>query len=220
MVGSSGCGKSTLLDLLGLVARPTTADIFNVNAGLGEQHDVSGYWRENNEHDLALLRCRMMGYVMQTGGLFPYLTVWDNLLLPSRLKGLDHSYKAVAQLAVAFNLVPQDNRGAQDQFFRKKPRSLSGGQRQRTAIIRALLSEPAVILADEPTAAIDGITASQIVQTLGELARLRQVIVIMVTHDRPLVRSVATRAYSFQLSASNNNGHITSSTVEINVESL
>jgi len=219
VVGSSGCGKSTLLDLLGLVARPNAADVFKYAAN-GEVHDVARHWISHDERALANLRSRTLGYVMQTGGLFPYLSVLDNLLLPARLKNLKPSLAQVCELAESFNLTPENNERARTAFLKKKPRHLSGGQRQRTAIMRALINDPAIVLADEPTAAIDSITAKQIVAKFRELAQRLQLIVVMVSHDRNLVKTVANKAYTFDLSVDSQPGVVTSTAREIPVSQL
>ena len=215
VVGNSGCGKSTLMDVLGLVSQPQSADQFTIEAT--NTHDVAVHWQKDELHQLTELRRKLLSYVMQAGGLFPYLSVRDNLLLPSRLKNIDVG-ENISLLVEAFNLVPPDDRNAQRAFYKKKPRHLSGGQRQRSAIIRALLSEPLIILADEPTAAVDGITAEVIVAKFSQLAREHGIIVIMVSHDKALVKTVANRAYTFEL---NSHGeHVSSTVLETSVDQL
>ena len=220
VVGASGCGKSTLLDVLGLVSQPTTAERFELVSKDGHKHNVASYWQSDCSRELSSLRCSTMGYVLQTGGLFPYLTVRENLLLPARLKGLDVAAESIYDMAEKFNLIVSGDRYAFEGFLKKKPRHLSGGQRQRTAIMRALLSKPAIILADEPTAAIDRITARRIVELFSDIAKSQGIVVVMVTHDRRLLRDVATKAYSFDLQVSGDDTNIHSISHEISLSEL
>ena len=85
LVGESGCGKSTLLDLLALISKPSAASAFEISLVAGSTIDVAALWQRGDERALAALRRRHFGYVLQTGGLLPYLTVADNLLLPLQI---------------------------------------------------------------------------------------------------------------------------------------
>jgi putative ABC transport system ATP-binding protein len=190
LVGESGCGKSTLLDLLALISQPTSVEQFELGVTRKARIDVAALWRDGDEMALAGLRRRHFGYVLQTGGLLPYLNVADNLLLPLRMNRLAQGRERVAAISRRFGVAD---------CLARKPESLSGGQRQRVAILRALIHAPAIVLADEPTAAVDRRRALQIVRELRSLARDEQVAIVMVTHDLSLVRDLADRAYGFNV---------------------
>ena len=188
LVGESGCGKSTLLDLLALISKPSAASAFEISLDAGSTIDVAALWQRGDERALAALRRRHFGYVLQTGGLLPYLTVADNLLLPLQMNQLPQGRKRVVEISRRLGVAD---------CLARKPESLSGGQRQRVAILRALVHTPGIVLADEPTAAVDRRRATQIVQSLQALACDEGVAIIMVTHDLKLVEGVADRACGF-----------------------
>jgi putative ABC transport system ATP-binding protein len=194
LVGESGCGKSTLLDMLALVLKPTRCERFrfqNPDAGtVWASDDVMSLWESGNEQAMAALRRHRLGYVLQSGGLLPFLSAWDNLLLPLQLNGNLGRIADVKRLAERIGVA---------KVLSKKPRFLSGGQRQRVAILRALVHGPALILADEPTAAVDRARAQSIVADLGNLAREGGSSVIMVTHDPQLVGTVADQVWGFEV---------------------
>ena len=189
LVGASGCGKSTLLDMLGLVLSPTSAAEFRVWA----QRGAKPGWRDVtalSERGLAMLRKANIGYVLQTGGLLPFLSVRDNITLTRRLNGLPKDRQGVEKLARRLGIAEQ---------LAKKPAHLSGGQRQRAAIARALAHQPFIILADEPTAAVDRETALEIRDQFREMAQKMGATVLMVTHDQELVRPIANRVFTFEV---------------------
>ncbi len=193
IVGDSGCGKSTLLDMLALVSRPTHMQQFDYffKAAQDEtgQIDVGNLWKINNEKGLAAIRKKYLGYVLQTGGLLPFLTVFQNIRLPALING-DDDTSYPKQLAKKIGV---------DRFLNKKPQFLSGGQRQRVAIIRALAHKPRLILADEPTAAVDKKRAGKIVEDFYALAEKSGTTIVMVTHDRELVRDISNATYTFEV---------------------
>jgi putative ABC transport system ATP-binding protein len=172
LVGESGSGKSTMLDLVALAARPDAADRFDMATDDGAR-DVARLWREEAGDALAMLRARHIGYVPQTGGLFAFLSVFDNIELPRRLLALprDGTVEALAgRLGVA------------DQLARK-PAALSVGQRQRVAIARALAHGPSLVLADEPTASVDPATADIVTDLLLEQAEAHGAALLLASHD-------------------------------------
>lgn len=188
IVGESGCGKSTLLDMLALIMRPTQADAFTLyTPGPRSAHEVM----QLTEIELAQIRKKHLGYVLQTGGLLPFLSVNDNVLLPCSINGMndmqDHVHDLVERLGIKEQLA-------------KKPQYLSGGQRQRVAIARALAHRPCIVLADEPTAAVDKLTARDIRDTFKDLTRQMGVALLMVTHDEHLVADVVDRTFTFDVS--------------------
>jgi putative ABC transport system ATP-binding protein len=186
VVGESGCGKSTLLDMLGLILRPTTAERFSLHLpGQERAMDVASA----NPSQQALLRRNYLGYVLQTGGLLPYLKVRDNIQLTSRLSGRIRNAQVLHNLCTTLRISDQ---------LEKFPSHLSGGQRQRVAIARALIHQPTLVLADEPTAAVDRVTARDIRDTFRGLTREQKTTVLMVTHDLELVKAVADRQFTFR----------------------
>ncbi len=190
VVGESGCGKSTLLDLLALISKPNEVSRFRLAFTEQDQTDVASLWARNDENALASVRRRHLGYVLQTGGLLPYLSVQDNLLLPMRMNRLPGANQRVLAMA--------ERMGVTD-CLKRKPDALSGGQRQRVAILRALSHAPRLVLADEPTAAVDKRRARLIVDDFRSLARDEGLSIIMVTHDLDLVKSLADATYGFEV---------------------
>ena len=189
IVGDSGCGKSTLLDMLALIMAPTQVQRFELDFPLAAQrYDVAQLWAEGAESALAGLRRRHLGYVLQTGGLLPFLSVRDNVLLPARIKGVEPVNQRLNDLAERLGL---------SRYLDRPPDALSIGQRQRAAILRALVHGPDLLLADEPTAAVDKLRARQIMDDLQALARDAAVAVVVVTHDLELIAGRADGTYTF-----------------------
>jgi len=177
LVGPSGCGKSTLLDLLALVLSPDSAQRFDFSSEQGDV-DVAGLWRDAKHNRLAALRSRQMGYVLQTGGLLGYLDVRANIGLPRQLLGLADD-GSVEQLATQLEVSEQ---------LSKKPGALSVGQRQRVSFARALAHNPRLLLADEPTAALDPLNALRVMQLLLGRVRAQGACCVIATHDQALAR--------------------------------
>ncbi|MBT2298651.1 ABC transporter ATP-binding protein [Pseudomonas fluorescens] len=178
VVGPSGCGKSTLLDLLALVLAPDQAAQFDFTPA-NTPLDIAALWRARQQGALADLRSRHLGYVLQTGGLLGFLDVRGNIELSRKLLGMadDGSVsRLVGQLDIA------------DQLG-KKPADLSVGQRQRVSCARALAHSPRLLLADEPTAALDPLNADRVMQLLVTQAREHGVCCVVATHDESLARS-------------------------------
>lgn len=185
VVGRSGCGKSTLLDMLGLISRPDSMRRFLVAAD-GRRISVGN---TISAPESAWLRRHALGYILQTGGLLPFLNVRDNVMLPCRLSG-QGDQKRARELAARLGI---------DTLGSLYPAQLSTGQRQRVAIARALVHRPAIILADEPTGALDPESARIVKDMLLENARRDGTAVILVTHDAELFRHDADHVYGFQL---------------------
>jgi len=200
-IGQSGCGKSTLLDMLALVLRPTEADefLFQISADYpalprfqatslnsASLQEIASL----SDMQLAHIRRSQIGYVLQSGGLLPFLTVRDNILLPCALNGLADQWEVLEILAARLNISDQ---------LTKKPRYLSGGQRQRAAIARALAHRPSVVLADEPTAAVDRINAGEIGRIFKSLAEEMGVTLLLASHDQQMVSATADRVFVFQV---------------------
>jgi len=162
LMGPSGSGKTTLLMLLGGLLRASSGTV------RVEGHDIGTL----SKVELSRLRLARMGFIFQSYNLFPALTALENVQLALELKGRD--------LAEAVDLLRRVGLGQRLDNF---PRQLSGGEKQRVAIARALAGDPAIILADEPTAALDSANGRAVVKLLGELAHDLGRATVVVTHD-------------------------------------
>jgi len=173
LVGHSGCGKSTLMDMLALILRPDESDQFGISPVNGKSDEVDKLWQVNNQDRLAQVRRQHIGYVLQSGGLLPYLTVRENIELPRKLLKLadDDSISSISRVL-----------GIHRQLD-KLPGLLSAGERQRAAFARALAHRPSILLADEPTAALDPITARKIMAVVMELIKGLKITLITASHD-------------------------------------
>ncbi len=189
IVGASGCGKSTLLDILALVLRPDQCQEFYIYVA-DNKVNLKRLWNQKEESRLAEIRRNLFGYVLQTGGLLPFLTVKKNIYLPIRIKGSGYSDEKIVQLAQRMGVA---------ELLSKKPQFLSGGQRQRVAILRAMTHQPEIILADEPTAAVDKENAHIIVQNFHKLAKEIGTTIVMVTHNHDLVAELADTTFTFKV---------------------
>ncbi|MGB9883135.1 MAG: ABC transporter ATP-binding protein [Microgenomates group bacterium] len=167
IIGPSGSGKSTLMHLLGLLDKPTKGDIFINGKNIVDL----------NDDQLSTLRNEFVGFVFQQFNLIPKLTVLENILLPTiyarKKLSYDPKEKALA-LIKKFGLA-----GKEFSF----PNKISGGQQQRVAILRALIMEPKLILADEPTGNLDSKTGIEIMNLLKELNEKEKITVVVVTHE-------------------------------------
>lgn len=173
LIGPSGSGKTTLLALLAGLLRPTGGNIL-----------IDGYplW-QMNDMERTRFRAEKIGFIFQSSNLVPYLNALENVELMLKLNGrLDKAGREWARELL-------DQLGLKDRMS-NLPSQMSGGQQQRVAIARALVHEPAVVLADEPTASLDTERAFQVVQTLGTLIHAQKRAGIMVTHDLRMCRYV------------------------------
>ena len=166
LMGPSGSGKTTLLSILGCILAPTSGKL--VVNGI----DTQGLTPE----DLADIRRKNIGYAFQSYNLFPTLTAIENVLLALDVRGFLRSEAAGMALS-ALKAVGLGHR------LRAYPRTMSGGEQQRVAIARALAGSPAMILADEPTAALDAENGLAVMALIQELARDKSRAVLAVTHD-------------------------------------
>jgi putative ABC transport system ATP-binding protein len=167
-----------LLDLLALVLAPDQAQQFEFSPG-AKAVDIAALWRAARQNPLAELRRRHLGYVLQTGGLLGFLDVRGNIALSRILLGLKDD-GSVERLAEQLEIADQ---------LQKKPAALSVGQRQRVSCARALAHGPGLVLADEPTAALDPLNAERVLQLLLARAREHGVCCVIATHDEQLARS-------------------------------
>lgn len=166
LVGPSGSGKSTLLHIVGAMDAPDRGEVRVEGMEIGALSD----------DDASRFRREKIGFVFQFFNLIPTLTNLDNVALPARLAGKSAS---IARQAAA-TLLEQVGLGdrAEDQ-----PESLSGGQQQRVAVARALINEPQIVLADEPTGALDSETGRQVLELLLSIIRERGATLLMATHS-------------------------------------
>ncbi|MFZ2405641.1 MAG: ABC transporter ATP-binding protein [Methylobacter sp.] len=178
LTGPSGSGKSTILEILGLVLKPEADSHFVWESG-DDSLDIVKLWAQNNEQPLAELRANNLGFVLQSGGLVPFLNVRENIALPRLLAGMSKWHEHVDELIEKLGIT---------HLLTKKPHQLSVGERQRTAIACALAQEPSLLLADEPTAALDPARAEIVMKLLIDLVLARQGMAVIVTHDCDLIR--------------------------------
>lgn len=164
IIGPSGSGKSTLLHLLGGVDRPTSGKVFVENT------DIYAL----DETRLAIFRRRQIGLIYQFFNLIPTLTVKENMTLPLLLDNQQEDKKQFDGLVKTLNLEHRLNH---------LPNQLSGGQQQRVSIGRAIISNPAIMLADEPTGNLDSKNSSEIVDLLKMLNKTYHQTLIVITHD-------------------------------------
>jgi putative ABC transport system ATP-binding protein len=173
LVGHSGCGKSTLLDMLALILHPDRSEQFDIHPVDGINSKVETLWQDKKQGQLSEIRKHHIGYVLQSGGLLPYLTVRENIELPRRLLKLpdDDSINSISRVLDIHRQLD------------KLPGLLSAGERQRAAFARALSHRPSILLADEPTAALDPITAKKIMAVVMELIKGLKITLITASHD-------------------------------------
>ncbi len=165
-----------------MILRPTGSDAFRFQPD-GNTRDIADAWQKGERDLLADLRSRHIGYVLQYGGLLPYLTVRENIELSRRLLQLP-----VADTAERWT--GRLNIGGQ---LDKRPAELSVGQRQRVAIARALAHEPSVLIADEPTAAVDPLNAERIMEVMVGLVEEAGVTLIVASHAHRLMQRAGLR---------------------------
>jgi putative ABC transport system ATP-binding protein len=172
LIGPSGSGKSTLLKCLGAVIEPTSGRMT-----VGEETIYDDGWKIP---DLRALRRDRIGFIFQAPYLIPFLDVTDNVALLPMLAGVANAEARARarKLLTALDVVHR---------ARAMPSQLSGGEQQRVAIARALVSEPPVILADEPTAPLDGERALAVIKILNEMAARFRTAIIIVTHDEKII---------------------------------
>lgn len=181
VTGESGCGKSTLLEAIGLLLRPSQIGRFMLGQQSGKC-DIAALLKTDRQSELADIRARQLGFVLQNGGLLPYLTVQDNIRLPCQLLGNTPDKTLLNRIIETLKLGP---------LLARYPAQLSFGERQRTAFARAVLHRPALVLADEPTAALDPNNAQQLFHLFIELVRQEGMMALVVCHDWPLVQRFA-----------------------------
>jgi len=169
IVGPSGVGKSTLLYLLGALDRPTSGEIIFEGSSLSQFSD----------EELALFRNRKIGFIFQFHHLLPELNALENTMIPALIGRMsrEEAQREAISILEGLNLLPR---------LHHRPGELSGGEQQRVAVARALVTSPAVILADEPTGNLDGESSKNIFELLRRLNQERKFTIVMVTHNEKL----------------------------------
>lgn len=170
IMGPSGCGKSTLLNMLGALDQPTEGEVWVAGENLAKLKHVDDF------------RARTVGFIFQLHNLLPTLTALENVEVPmqGRVASARKRRERAMHLLTLVGLAPR---------ARHLPNQLSGGQRQRIAIARALANSPKLVLADEPTGALDSQSGEEILQLLGELNRSEGTTIAVVTHDRRVAQA-------------------------------
>ena len=180
LMGPSGSGKSTLLHLIAAMDRPTGGEIRVLGHALRELNDRQiAHWRNEN-----------VGFIFQQFNLIPVLSALENVELPLKLTNLRKSER-IEHATTALKLVGLGDR------LHHLPRQLSGGQEQRVAMARAIVTDPALILADEPTGNLDATSALEVLTILGRLNKEFGKTVVMVTHD-PHAAQFATKMHHLE----------------------
>ena len=176
LLGSSGSGKSTLLNLIAGLDRPSSGAVIAQGQDLSKMSPL----------ELARYRRQTVGMVFQSFNLLPRMTLEENVELPLRLAEVDRSERA-ARVREALERVRLEKR------IGHRPSELSGGEQQRTAIARALVNRPRILLADEPTGNLDSATGESILTLLREIQENPGMTIVMVTHERTLAERFADR---------------------------
>ncbi len=201
LTGASGTGKTLLLELLGLLRPPDPGGCYRLafdGAGAG---DLTGHWQSRaGVYELAALRGRLFGFIPQTGGLLPFLSVAQNVALSQRINDApdpDHAARLMERLGL-------------EAIAGLHPAQLSIGQRQRVSIARALAHRPKILIADEPTAALDPENAAHAMALLFEAARETGCVAIISSHDHDLLGSFPLRRYVLELDSEQPPGTVVS----------
>lgn len=182
ITGESGSGKSTLLEAIGLLLTPVELECFRLGPAPSHSRpaqDIAQLLASDDQPALAAVRSRDLGFILQSGGLLPFLSVRDNISLPRRLLGMPVTSAHVDHAVEVLRL-----QGLLD----KKPQALSIGERQRVACVRAIAHEPQLLLADEPTAALDPHNARRLFELLLSLVSSMGLSALVVSHDWALLK--------------------------------
>ena len=174
IVGASGSGKSTLMNLIGALDRPTSGTYILDGQDVGQADDLA----------LSAIRCNKVGFVFQNFNLIPRTNALKNVELPMMYAGLSQRQRTERAMAL-LDMVEMADR------MYHQPNELSGGQKQRVAIARAMANDPAIVLADEPTGALDSKTGRLVMDIFHRLNRDQGKTVILITHNRELAKETS-----------------------------
>lgn len=192
LCGPSGIGKTTALEMLSLARVPDVTGVMSLWSG-GRAIDLNDLRRRNGEDAVAAIRAREFGYVVQTAHLFPFLTVRENIALAQQIAGRpDPAFVDVLMDRLQIRSVAEG-----------LPPRLSGGQRQRACIARALAHRPSIILADEPTSAVDQEMADAIMELLAGVVADGQATLLVITHNTRLVDRFGLQPLDIRSTAAN-----------------
>ncbi|MCG3469182.1 ATP-binding cassette domain-containing protein [Xenorhabdus bovienii] len=184
LTGPSGCGKSTLLEMIGGILQPDSLECYQLGI---PPRDITASLLEGEENQLAQVRAKDLGFMLQHGGLLPWLSVEQNIQLPRQIAGLvarsEWLDTAIARLSIAG-------------LMKKMPSQLSIGERQRVAFARAIAHQPQLLLADEPTAALDPHNAETLFSLIVEMVKALNLVAIIVSHDWQRVTDFGLKRYA------------------------
>ncbi len=169
IVGTSGSGKTTLLNLLGGLDKPTEGEVIVDGQAIYTLKDEA----------LTIFRRRKIGFVFQSYNLVPVLSTYDNIVLPLQLDGRQSDEKKISEILSLLHIEDKTS---------QLPSQLSGGQQQRVAIARALSTEPAIILADEPTGNLDSKTSQDVMGLLKTTSQRYKQTIVMITHNEAIAQ--------------------------------
>jgi ABC-type lipoprotein export system ATPase subunit len=174
LMGRSGSGKTTLLNMIGGLDQPTTGEVTVYGQKLSKL----------SQEQLTLLRRNQIGFIFQAFALLPILSATENVEMPLRIAGVFSGRERRERSLAALQLV------GLEKWATHRPTEMSGGQQQRVAIARALVSNPRLILADEPTGELDSTTGRNILKLMREIVRTEKVTLVMASHDRTIYEFV------------------------------
>ncbi|PHM68905.1 ABC transporter ATP-binding protein [Xenorhabdus sp. KJ12.1] len=183
LTGPSGCGKSTLLEMIGGILQPDNLSCYQLG---NPPEDIAVPILTGDEKQLAKVRAKDLGFVLQHGGLLPWLSVAQNIQLPRKIAGLTVESEwletAISRLDI-------------EGLMKKMPSQLSIGERQRVAFARAIAHQPRLLLADEPTAALDPYNAEVLFNLIVEMVKSLNLVSIIVSHDWQRVTNFGLKRY-------------------------
>ena len=206
LIGDSGSGKSTILDIMALVLKPDSAEEFFFRLAGGDKwENLWKAWSHGRHARFEGIRRSELGYVLQTGGLLPFLTVRDNIALPAGFKNGGISRETADYLDYLAGELKIDH------LLRKFPTRISVGERQRCAIARALVHKPSLVLADEPTASLDPVTADHVFDLLLRLCE--ECALVVSTHEHRRVLGTDFKVFRLTVSTGESGGPIVAKVV-------
>jgi putative ABC transport system ATP-binding protein len=170
IAGPSGSGKTTLLNLLGALDKPTNGKVFF------ESEDLT----QKNKNQLSSIRLHKLGFIFQAYNLIPVLSALENIEFSMMLLGIPESERESKALAL------MDELGIKE-LAHKRPNEMSGGQQQRIAVARAIVNNPSVVLADEPTANLDSVTAGHLLDLMEQMNNEKNITFIFSSHDKQVM---------------------------------